>query len=69
MSLKNMEASLSNEKFMRVHKSYIVSVDKITGINGNTIFIDAHKIPVSGDMRQQLVSTWTKSRFPGVRNM
>lgn len=65
MSLKNMEASLNNEKFMRVHKSFIVSVNKITGVDGNTILIDNHKIPLSRDAKQMLLVAWTKNGFLG----
>ncbi len=39
-SLRNLETSLPEEMFMRIHKSYIVRVDKIKSLYGNQIKID-----------------------------
>ncbi|NAS30721.1 response regulator [Flavobacteriaceae bacterium R38] len=40
------EALLSKDNFLRVHKSFIVALDKIKLIEGNRIIIDQHKIPI-----------------------
>jgi len=40
------EALLSEHNFLRVHKSFIVAIDKIKLIEGNRIFIKEHKIPI-----------------------
>jgi two-component system, LytTR family, response regulator len=53
--LKNLEENLDGRKFIRVHKSYIVSVDKIEGIEGNEIFIQSHRIPMSRNYREQVL--------------
>lgn len=45
--LKNLERSLGANAFIRVHKSYIVSIGKIEGIEGNEIFIGSNRIPMS----------------------
>lgn len=37
---------LPKDNFIRVHKSFIVAIDKIKTIEGNQIFIDEHRIPV-----------------------
>lgn len=48
MSMKKMEAFLPKQKFMRVHRSYIVRLDKITTIERNRIVFDKDVyIPVS----------------------
>ena len=39
MSLKNIEEKLSGYRFVRIHKSYIVSADKVTAINRDLICI------------------------------
>ena len=36
-SLKELEKELPKEKFMRIHKSYIVALDKIREIDGNQV--------------------------------
>lgn len=39
-SLRNLETTLPADKFMRVHKSYIVRIDKIRQLYGNQLKID-----------------------------
>lgn len=40
------EEILEASQFLRVHKSFIVSIDKIKLIEGNRIVIEDHKIPI-----------------------
>jgi two-component system LytT family response regulator len=47
MSMKSIEESLPASKFIRVHKSYIVSLAYITAVRKNSVFIGAIEIPVS----------------------
>lgn len=48
MSMKKMEEFLPKTKFMRVHRSYIVNLDKITTVERNRIVFDEKVyIPVS----------------------
>lgn len=47
MSLKAMEEKLPNDKFIRIHKSYIVSIDKITTIKRDLIYIGDIELPLS----------------------
>ena len=44
--ISNFEELLPSNNFLRVHKSFIVAVDKIKFIEGNRIHIEAHKIPI-----------------------
>ncbi|MFC0186521.1 DNA-binding response regulator, LytR/AlgR family [Pseudarcicella hirudinis] len=39
MNMKDLEERLPSDSFMRVHKSYIISLDKIKMIDGNQIFL------------------------------
>lgn len=48
MSMKKMEATLPEKSFMRVHRSYIVNLNKVTTIERNRIVFDEDVyIPVS----------------------
>jgi DNA-binding LytR/AlgR family response regulator len=38
-SMKEMEERLPERQFMRVHKSFIIAIDRITGIEGNRILL------------------------------
>lgn len=40
------ESLLGEKEFMRVHKSFLVALDKIKLIEGNRIFINNHEIPI-----------------------
>lgn len=47
MPLKRVLQKLPPEKFKRVHRSYIVSVNKIKGVNNRRIILSAAEVPVS----------------------
>lgn len=44
--ISHYEAILNNGNFLRVHKSFIVAIDKIKFIEGNRIIIGGYKIPI-----------------------
>ncbi|NJK96104.1 MAG: response regulator transcription factor [Bacteroidetes bacterium] len=50
-SMKHIESRLPSASFVRVHRSYIVSLDKITSITKNRVVIGDKHIPVSGGFR------------------
>jgi DNA-binding LytR/AlgR family response regulator len=54
MSMKAMEEKLPQDKFIRVHKSYIVATDKISVIKRDIIAIANHEIPVSEFYKENL---------------
>jgi DNA-binding LytR/AlgR family response regulator len=54
MTLKAMEEKLPADKFCRIHKSYIVNVDKISVIKRDLVIIGNHEIPVSDFYKENL---------------
>ena len=44
--ISQYENILDSSNFLRVHKSFIVAIDKIKFIEGNRIIINEHKIPI-----------------------
>lgn len=50
-SLKHLEATLPNN-FMRIHRSHIVNLDKVTALNRNSIFFGKLELPVSEQYRE-----------------
>jgi two-component system LytT family response regulator len=53
-TLKALEEKLPGGKFMRVHRSYIVALDKIESIEDGTIIIQKNAIPVADAYRSAL---------------
>ncbi|WP_367388726.1 LytR/AlgR family response regulator transcription factor [Lewinella sp. LCG006] len=53
--MKNMEESLPTSQFMRVHKSYLIARNKVTSIEGNMLEVAGAKIPVSRNLRSQII--------------
>ena len=54
-ALKNLEETLPADRFIRVHKSYIVAISKIKEIQQNTIRIADASIPIGGSYREALL--------------
>ena len=54
MSMKAMEEKLPADKFIRTHKSFIVSAGKITVIKRDLITIGNYEIPVSDFYKENL---------------
>jgi two-component system LytT family response regulator len=55
-SFKRMEEMLPEESFVRVHKSYIVALDKIESIERNRIKIGEKLIPIGESYNKQFYS-------------
>lgn len=55
LNLKNVEQNLDEQSFIRVHKSYIVSIPKIETIENNEIIIQSFRIPISRHYRDQVI--------------
>ncbi|MFN8345965.1 MAG: LytTR family DNA-binding domain-containing protein [Spirosomataceae bacterium] len=61
-SLKALEDKLPARRFMRIHRSFIVSLDKISSLTRNSIQIGNVTIPVSDqykDTFSQFLSKWS----------
>jgi DNA-binding LytR/AlgR family response regulator len=48
--MKELEDRLSKKQFIRVHKSFIIPIDRITGIEGNRVLLkDTSAEIITGD--------------------
>jgi DNA-binding LytR/AlgR family response regulator len=59
-SLRNMESILPSGEFMRVHKSYIVSLKKISFLEKSRIVIDGEYIPIGESYHEKFLSSINK---------
>lgn len=56
MSLKSLEELLPANLFMRVHKSFIVAVDRISKRDAKHVYLDDKAIPVGGSYKSAVKS-------------
>lgn len=56
LSMKSMEEGLPSDRFIRVHRSFIVQKSKIKVIDRGRIVFDKDYIPVSDSYKQELLS-------------
>jgi two-component system LytT family response regulator len=55
-SFSKIEESLPAKRFCRVHKSYIVAIDKIKSVERGVIIIADQRIPVSSTYKERFFS-------------
>jgi DNA-binding LytR/AlgR family response regulator len=53
LTMKGLMDTLSSEKFIRIHKSYIVSIQRITAISRHRVMIAERWIPVGENYRDE----------------
>ncbi|WP_298732860.1 LytTR family DNA-binding domain-containing protein [uncultured Chitinophaga sp.] len=53
MSIKAIEEELPTDEFIRIHKSYIVSIHAITSVRKNSVFIATIELPISENYREK----------------
>lgn len=54
-TLKKIEEKLPNDLFLKIHRSFIINVDKIVDIEDNSVLIKKDVIPVSRSNRPELM--------------
>jgi len=54
-SLKNLETTLPEGQFIRVHKSFIVAKQYLQSVEGNQLAIGQQKIPISRSKKEAIV--------------
>jgi two-component system, LytTR family, response regulator len=53
-SFKTIEPELPANKFLRIHKSFIVSLESITAIRKNSVFIKDIELPIGETFRDEV---------------
>jgi DNA-binding LytR/AlgR family response regulator len=52
LTLNLITEKLPNQKFIRIHKSYIVPIDKVDAIKGNDVHIGGHCLPLGQSYKE-----------------
>jgi two-component system, LytTR family, response regulator len=55
LTMKAVEERLPRNHFLRVHRSYIVALDKIVNLEQNSLLIGTHAVPVSEKAKGELL--------------
>lgn len=63
LPLKTVEEYLDPSQFLRVHKSYLVAISKIESVNTTELSIQTHEIPISRNLREQVIEVVVKSKL------
>ncbi len=61
MSMKGIEEELPPGEFIRIHKSYIISVAHITAVMKNSVFIGELELPVGENYRDEVAALTGKA--------
>jgi DNA-binding LytR/AlgR family response regulator len=56
-TMKFIENKLVNTEFLRVHRSYIINITRITEIEDNTLVLDKKLVPIGKSYRDKLLAS------------
>ena len=54
-SLTSITEKLPPDKFIRIHRSFTIGIDKVNSIEGNCVEIDGKLLPISREHRQEVL--------------
>jgi DNA-binding LytR/AlgR family response regulator len=63
LTLKSILAQLPSSIFLKVHKSFIVNISKITTIEGNLIKMGNRQVPISQNSYEQVIKEITNNKL------
>lgn len=55
ITMTALEEQLPDNRFLKVHKSFIVSLEKVKALDGNEILIGSARIPISRGLKDEVV--------------
>jgi DNA-binding LytR/AlgR family response regulator len=63
VTIKALEEQLPSDIFIKVHKSFIVNINKIKSIEGNILDIGNEKITISQSLREKVIAEIVKDKM------
>ena len=63
LTFKSVEEYLPPDRFIKTHKSYIAAAGKIDSIEGNNIRMGTHDIPISRNLKEEVMEKLLKGKF------
>ena len=63
LTIKSVEEYLPANRFIKVHKSFIIAAARVDSIDGNEIRMDQHRIPISRSLKDEVTDKLIKGKF------
>lgn len=63
LTLSAVEKQLPPGIFIKVHKSFIVNMEKITAIEGNEVWVGSNRIPISRQLKEELMQRVVENKL------
>lgn len=63
LTFKGVEDYLPADQFVKVHKSFIVALNKIDSIEGNELLVGPHHIPISRNLKEEVMEKILNNRY------
>jgi DNA-binding LytR/AlgR family response regulator len=63
MPISDVQKQLPPDRFLRVHRSYVVNLSKITVVNRTEVFINEHEIPLTRSIGDSIFDTLVKAHL------
>lgn len=63
ITIKSLKEQLPAHSFIKVHKSFIVNIQKIKSIEGNTLDVGIEKITISQNLRETVLAKIIKDKM------
>lgn len=59
VSMNHVFDQINNKDFIRIHRSHVVNINKVTAIEGNMVKVGKHSLEMSKAMREELIGRLT----------
>lgn len=63
LTFKSVEDKLPADKFLKVHKSYIVQIAKVDAFENNELQVGENRIPVSRNLKEEVLKKILENRY------
>jgi DNA-binding LytR/AlgR family response regulator len=63
LTFKSVEDKLPREKFLKVHKSFIVQISKVDAFENNELQVGASKLPVSRSLKDEVLKKIFENKY------